>query len=171
MRRRRYIAAIVAAGILGSLACSDRGQRPAVAARADTIAVDRDRCLVPSNLSRDPRTAAVRCAELFVIRNGYADLPPVADSSQWIGELVDLGIGGRRNMLVRTPIRACQSAHEFAVLFRYQAAEYASMARVVVMSSRYDDLHLIHQGLWVVPLPRETTGCVDLGHETWRPNA
>ena len=65
--------------LLALLAACERPEVGARAASADTIAVDGQRCILPNGTAPSD-SAAVRCAELYVARNGYTDLPPRAQS-------------------------------------------------------------------------------------------
>lgn len=102
--------------------CRDlEADRPEIAV-TDTISVDRQRCLLPAGVAPSD-SAAVRCAELFVQRNGYTDLPPVPDSTQWTGEFMDVGILGRHNMLQRRAHSICRGTIDgdsvVSVIFEY----------------------------------------------------
>jgi hypothetical protein len=79
-------------------------------------AADVHRCGVPA-LGALPRdSAAVRCAEWFVARNGYTDQAP-ADTAELAGESLQFHGGdwprilaGRRNTLARRAAVLCQGA-------------------------------------------------------------
>ena len=174
--------------LLAAVACEPRDRGSAPLARADTLAIDRDRCIVPPGATDEPRLIAARCAELFVVRNGYTDLPPVADSAQWMWELMDLDIEGRRNKLQRRPFRACPEAEitdgGFGVMFWFGEAQlmpqpepepgpedtlpdpapeyepYVPHARVVVMRADYSEMRIVHQEL--LPSVETPPDCIAL---------
>ena len=114
------------AGLWLAAACGQTPGENRLADRADTVTVDRQRCILPEGMPVSHRAAA-RCAELFVQRNGYTDLPPVPDSTQWSYEFLDLGIEARRGRLERRAYAVCgnaQSDSVVLVLFRFSGPEF-----------------------------------------------
>ena len=155
--------------LLATSACEpgDRGSAPL--ARADTLAIDRDRCIVPPGATDDPRLIAARCAELFAMRNGYTDLPPVADSAQWVWEGMGLGIEGRRNSLERRAHALCgdiRTDPAVLVVFRFgrghgappgitetgEVLQQPPAGRAVVVPSDFSSMRFMHQDL-LLPTP------------------
>ena len=130
----------------------------------DTIAVDRQRCILPPVISASSDSAAVRCAELYVARNGYTDLPPVPDSSQWTGEFMDLGMPGRRNTLERRAHSICRGTIEgdsvVSVIFACGPKyEQAVRGRGVMATADLSYMRIEHQDFF---LPTDSTplpGC------------
>lgn len=88
-------------------ACDGAPARARSAVRSDTVSIDKQRCILPRGVAAD-QTAAIQCAELYIARNGYTDLPPVPDSTQWTGELLDPGMEGRRNTIKRHAAFVCR---------------------------------------------------------------
>lgn len=155
---------------------------------ADTVEIDYDRCIVPPVTTADPRLIAASCAERFAVRNGYTDLRPVTDSSQWVLESMDFsGIEHRRNELRRRPFRVCSGDEGddegFGVLFWYgndalppeamqgtgdiEAPDpdptidsHVRYARVLEMRSDFSGLRFVHQD--VGPVGEAPAECLSL---------
>jgi hypothetical protein len=114
---------------------------------------------------------ARECAELFIIRNGYTDLPPVPDSTQWVPEFMDTGVAERRRMLRRRAIAVCDFARRadaVSVIFAYDSTfplpkpatenePRAKTGRVVEVGAD-GSLALVHQDVF---LPETSEGCHD----------
>ncbi len=90
-----------------SLACEGAPARGRFAAPPDTVTINKQRCILPPGMNVDEE-AAIQCAEMYIARNGYTDLPPVPDSTQWTGEFLDLGMEGRRNTIRRHAAFVCR---------------------------------------------------------------
>jgi hypothetical protein len=119
--RYRSLVLCVAAWLIAG--CDYAPRRTRTVTRADTVSIDRERCLLPPGLSPGDE-AAVRCAELYVARNGYTDLPPVPDSTQWVGEFLDLGMEYRRNTLKRRALAVCRGDQiQYIVIFPHTTGE------------------------------------------------
>ena len=89
------------------------------------VRIDRERCIPPPGTVVRGDDLTRRCAELFVIHNGYTDLPPVPDSIQWVAEFMDVGIANRRRMLRRRALAVCDFARRagaVSVIFEYDPA-------------------------------------------------
>ena len=127
------------------VACEGSQERRQASAPADTITVDRQRCILPSGLSPSD-SAAVRCAELFVARNGYTDLPPHPDSSHWVGEFMDLGMEHRHDTLERRAVALCRGDDvelpAYRVIFRRTEGEGA---RAVGLKADLSHMAIMHQ--------------------------
>jgi hypothetical protein len=73
---------------------------------APWLRADPRRCLIQRDLRDAVDDMARRCAEAFVIANGYTVHPPTADSSRWVAEDREAGelrrvVAQRFGMLVR----------------------------------------------------------------------
>src|SRR5687767_13698550 len=103
---RRLLIVLCACCLAG---CDTSGRTPfAESPTRDTIVVNHAHCILPADLSATDSTL-VHCAELFVSRNGYTDLPPISDTSQWMFEFMDAGMAVRRNTLQRRASAICGS--------------------------------------------------------------
>ncbi len=151
-------------GLLALSACAQEEHPAPLVARTDTVAIERDRCIVPAHTRDDPRLIAARCAALFVVRNGYTDVPPVPDSSQWVWEFMDLNIEHRRNSLEPQPVRSCTAHDGFAVLFRYRDPEAGGTVRSLELTSAFSGLRFQHQAMLLAPLPSNSS-CVELASQ------
>ncbi len=79
-------------------------------------------------------------------RNGYTDLPPHPDSSQWTGEFMDLGMKHRHNTLERRAAALCrgddQELPAYLVIFRRTQGEGA---RAVGLNADLSHMVVLHQ--------------------------
>lgn len=130
----------------------------AVAARAgaqDTLtAAERAaaQCRIPglAGLPRD--TAAVRCAEWFIARNGYT-AAPVADTVKLVGELFESGsraevLAARRGRLAPRAVVLCRDhagPTPFNVVFTYPGApDTVEYGRGVAMDANFGQMRVRH---------------------------
>lgn len=138
-------------------ACDQSAPEQQAPVAADTIAVEQQRCILPAGTTPSD-SAAIRCAELYVARNGYTDLPPTPDTSQWVGEFLDLGMKHRRNTLQRRAAAICRGDdHErpaFSVIFRRTTGEGA---RSVLLNRDLSMMDIMHQEA-MVPGPEYLNG-------------
>jgi hypothetical protein len=120
---------------------------------SDTISVNRGYCILPVGASPSD-SVAVRCAELFVGRNGYTDLPAVSDSARWVGESMDPGMASRQNTLEPRAYALCGSTQPDSftlVVFRRPVPGSASGNTAVIRSARAVRIHpdlsmgIVHQ--------------------------
>jgi hypothetical protein len=121
----------------------------------DSITVDRRDCRVPSGSGGTAPEHAVRCAELFVIHNGYTGLAPSPDSSQWVAEMLDsrqpfsATVAGRRNSLQARAAGVCRDVGlgpVYLVAFRTGSAEApGGGGRWVMMDTAFHFMKLGHQ--------------------------
>ncbi|HEY0780614.1 MAG TPA: hypothetical protein VGD56_21840 [Gemmatirosa sp.] len=134
----------------------------AVSARAAAqdapTAVERHagQCRVPGLASLPRDTAAVRCAEWFVARNGYTDAPP-ADTTELAGELFDSyrsggwarTLAGRRGTMAPRAVVLCRDAPAkpvaYDVVFTYPGApDTAKYGRGIAMDANFGQMRVRH---------------------------
>jgi hypothetical protein len=110
----------------------------------------------------------VRCAEWFVSRNGYTDLPPVADSAQLAHESIELAqpaaalVAARRNTLARRAALVCAGAKRaagYTVAFLAPGDTTAGSGRAVTMDTAFADLRVEHVGFLPRVALRDTASC------------
>ena len=113
-------------------------------ARADA----RD-CLLPSESLASPRDTAAYCAEAFVERNGYTELPATSDREMIAVESWDRGhtltdaVERRRRTIARGAVIACTTSNGFSVVFRAYDPMETKIGHVVVMDSQFGNLRLL----------------------------
>jgi hypothetical protein len=118
------------------------------AANHRTSAGARD-CAPPSAPLAAPRDTAAFCAEAFVERNGYTELPGSSDREMIAVESWDRGrtltdaVESRRRTLARGPVIVCESANGFSVVFRAYDPMDSKSGHVVVMGRSYGDMRLL----------------------------
>ena len=106
-------------------------------------------CLLPNAPLAAPRDTAAFCAEAFVERNGYTELPGSSDREMIAVESWDRGrtltdaVESRRRTLARGPVIVCESANGFSVVFRAYDPMDAKSGHVVVMGRSYGDMRLL----------------------------
>jgi hypothetical protein len=122
-------------------------------------------------LARDAGEAvdlyAVRCAERFIVQQGYTDLPAGADTSAIVPEGIEWGaskldwLAGRRGTLERRPAGVCVDAAErFTVVFRSASGQ---TARAVTMDATFGSLRVQHQDFRLEVVEAEQYGCRRVG--------
>jgi hypothetical protein len=132
------IAAAMSAAALAVAALS--AHRPANGARD---------CSLPSETLATARDTAAFCAEAFVERNGYTELPGTSDREMIALESWDRGrtltdaVEARRRTLARGPVIACATSNGFSVVFRAYDPMDAKSGHVVVMGTRFNDMRLL----------------------------
>jgi hypothetical protein len=114
---------------------------------AEWLRADPQRCLLPRDLRDNMEAMARRCAELFVLENGYTDLPATDDSSRWVLEAGDDGpwprvLAGRGGMLERGATAVQCSMRRCVVFFRSRRLPQYCAYRVVTMTQVYTRLRL-----------------------------
>ncbi|MFN8575118.1 MAG: hypothetical protein U0132_23900 [Gemmatimonadaceae bacterium] len=119
---------------------------------------------IPASLPRD--SIAVRCAEAFVARNGYTDVP-VQDTGAIAHEFIEPGatprevLSYRRHSLGSRGVTLCHDRREqpgFTVGFAAPADTVMQVGRAVTMDSSFRGVKMEHQTY----LPRAaaaTVGC------------
>jgi hypothetical protein len=90
---------------------------------------------------------ARRCAELFVLQNGYTDLPASDDSTRWVLEVGETGawhrvLASRGGSLERTAASVQCSMRQCVVLFRIRRTPLVCGYRIVTMTQVYTRLRL-----------------------------
>lgn len=140
---RRTLAAL---GLAAATACAGR---PAGVPHhlADWLRADPQRCLLARDLGENMEAMARRCAELFVLENGYTDLPATDDSTRWVTEAGDRGpwprvLAGRGGMLERAAVIVQCSVRQCVVFFRSRRLPQFCAYRIVTMSQVYTRLRL-----------------------------
>jgi hypothetical protein len=163
-----------AAGCSGSDGALRRSGSPHDAAPAEQpFSLDGRDCRVPASMRARPREAALRCAESFIARNGYTNLPPVTDSTQWTAEFMDEPpwsrvLADRHGTLETRAWAVCGPAADsggYSAVFRYVRSARLSRwfgketpARLVKMDSAFHGIHLVHQDL-IIDGMRESPRC------------
>jgi hypothetical protein len=108
----------------------------------------RDCALPPESLATARDTAAF-CAEAFVERNGYTELPGTSARDMIAVESWDRGrtltdaVERRRRTIARGPVIVCTTANGFSVVFRAYDPMETKNGHVVVMGPQYGDLRLL----------------------------
>jgi hypothetical protein len=129
-------------------------------ARADA----RD-CLLPSESLATARDTAAYCAETFVERNGYTELPATSDRDMIAVEPWDRGhtltdaVERRRRTIARGAVIACSTSNGFSVVFRAYDPMETKNGHVVVMDSQFGSLRLL---AGFARLDRAEPGCTRL---------
>jgi hypothetical protein len=106
-------------------------------------------CLLPSASMATARDSAAFCAEAFIERNGYTELPGTAERDMIAVESWDGGhtlsdaVESRRRTIARGPVIACETSTGFSVVFRAYDPMETKNGHVVVMSRRYGDMRLL----------------------------
>ncbi len=130
------------AGIVAALvvAASLPGHRSMMGARD---------CLMPHETFATARDTAAFCAEAFVERNGYTELPGTSDRDMIAVEARDRGrtltdaVEARRRTIARGAVVACQGSNGFSVVFHVYDPLDTKSGHVVVMSRQYADMRLL----------------------------
>ena len=114
---------------------------------------DPQRCLLTRDLGENMEAMARRCAELFVLQNGYTDLPAAEDSTRWVLEHGEVGQPGRgcsppavecwsgRPATVQCSMRQC------IVLFRVRRVPQLCAYRQVSMTQVFTRIRLEPGGI------------------------
>jgi hypothetical protein len=140
---RRLLGVLLVAGIA---ACGGPARGADTAHVAPWLRADRQRCLIPRDLSEDMEAMARRCAEMFVRENGYTD-QPAEDSTRWVREETDgaawpMLLAMRSGSLESHASTAQCSMQECIVLFRLQRPMLTCTYRAVSMTQVFTKLHL-----------------------------
>ena len=120
-------------------------------------------CVMPVCTLASARDSAVWCAEEFIVRNGYTDLPPSVDSSTVAYESFEFSSGvaarlrGPTNSLERRAIGVCEGGHGqpgYTVVFRAPGPprETEPFARAVTMSRDFTSLRVQHRNFRIAYL-------------------
>lgn len=106
-------------------------------------------CLLPGTTLATARDTAAFCAEAFVERNGYTELPGTSDRDMIAVEAHDRGrtltdaVESRRRTIARGAVIVCEGANGFSVVFHIYDPLDTKSGHVVVMGRRYDDMRLL----------------------------
>jgi hypothetical protein len=111
------------------------------------LRTDPQRCLLARDLGENMEAMARRCAELFVLENGYTDLPATDDSTRWVLEAGDRGpwlrvLAARFGMLERGATTVQCSVRQCVVFFRDRRLPQTCAYRIVTMTQVYTRLRL-----------------------------
>jgi len=116
---------------------------------AHSSAKDARDCLLPISSLATARDTAAFCAEEFVERNGYTELPATSDRDMIAVEARDRGrtltdaVEDRRRTLTRGAVIVCQGANGFSVVFHVYDPLDSRSGHVVVMGPQFDDMRLL----------------------------
>ena len=106
-------------------------------------------CLLPRESLTTARDTAVFCAEAFVERNGYTELPGTSDRDMIAVEARDRGrtltdaVEARRRTIARGAVIVCQGANGFSVVFHVYDPHDTKSGHVVSMGRQYDGMRLL----------------------------
>jgi hypothetical protein len=106
-------------------------------------------CQLPISSLATARDTAAYCAEQFVERNGYTELPPASDRDMIAVEARDRGrtlteaVEARRRTLARGAVIVCEGANGFSVVFHVYDPLDSKSGHVVVMGPQFDDMRLL----------------------------
>ena len=137
---------IVALGLAALAACA--GRRGGVPPHLpEWLRSDPQRCLLARDLGENMEAMARRCAELFVLENGYTDRPATDDSTRWVTEAGDRGpwprvLAGRGGMLQRSAAMVQCSMRQCVVFFLSRRLPQYCAYRAVTMTQVYTRLRL-----------------------------
>jgi hypothetical protein len=117
-----------------------------------------------------PDSAAVRCAEWFIARNGYTDLLP-ADTALLAGESLEEtaswseALAERRNTLGRHAVVLCRGARGrpgYTVAFVAPGDTALRSGRAVMMNADFSGLVVQHQGFAPIAALADPARCAAL---------
>lgn len=106
-------------------------------------------CALPSQSMATARDTAAFCAEAFIERNGYTELPATSDRSMIAIESWDRGrtltdaVERRRRSIARGPAIVCQGANGFSVVFHVYDPMDSRTGQVVSMGPQYTGMRLL----------------------------
>lgn len=106
-------------------------------------------CLLPNESLATARDTAAFCAEAFVERNGYTELPGTSDREMIAVEARDRGhtltdaVEARRRTIARGAVIVCQGANGFSVVFHVYDPLDTKNGHVVIMGQQYDEIRLL----------------------------
>jgi hypothetical protein len=113
---------------------------------------DPQRCLLTRDLSENMEAMARRCAEAFVLHNGYTDLPATEDSTRWVPEAGENAawprvLASRFGSLEREASTVQCSMRQCIVFFRVRRLPLLCAYRIVTMTQVFTKLHLAPGGI------------------------
>jgi hypothetical protein len=106
-------------------------------------------CTLPPSSLESARDTAAFCAEAFVERNGYTELPGSSDRAMIAVESWDRGhtltdaVERRRRTIARGPAIVCEGANGFSVVFHVYDPMDSRTGHVVSMGRKYDGMRLL----------------------------
>ncbi|MBA2683073.1 MAG: hypothetical protein H0U66_01075 [Gemmatimonadaceae bacterium] len=106
-------------------------------------------CLLPNERLATARDTAAFCAEAFVERNGYTELPGTSDREMIAVEARDRGrtltdaVEARRRTIARGAVIVCEGPNGFSVVFHVYDPLDSKSGHVVVMGRGYDEMRLL----------------------------
>ena len=106
-------------------------------------------CLLPRESLTTARDTAAFCAEAFVERNGYTELPGTSDREMIAIEARDRGrsladaVEARRRTIARGAVIVCQGTNGFSVVFHVYDPHDTKSGHVVIMGRQYDGMRLL----------------------------
>ncbi|HKG93140.1 MAG TPA: hypothetical protein VKA84_14645 [Gemmatimonadaceae bacterium] len=151
-------AALLACGVLGARGDPD-------------VRSKRRRCTLPRVPGEAPESTAVRCAEWFVARNGYTDLP-VADTGAVASESIERAasvaelLAERRSSLSRRAAVVCRGARRgsgYTVGFTDPARADTLVGRAVTMDTAFRALRVEHPDYLIAQRRANVAECRPLG--------
>ena len=127
--------------------------------------------LAPAHLlsATDSVTRAVRCAESFIVEQGFTDRA-VTDTSAIVWDILDRlaessasALAQRRFSLGRDAYGICVNPNQrsgYMVVFRSAAAPASdSTGRAVWMSRAFSDMRVVHQDIRLAAVQQRQVGC------------
>ena len=106
-------------------------------------------CLLPNESLATARDTAAYCAEAFVERNGYTELPATSERELIAVESWDRGhtltdaVERRRRTISRGPVIACTTPSGYSVVFRAYDPMETKNGHVVVMDKQFGSMRLL----------------------------
>jgi hypothetical protein len=133
-------------------------------------AADPRRCGLARVPGETPEERAVRCAEWFVVRNGYTMRRPVTDSTQIALETGEPGgtlaerLARRRGLLREGAVVVCRGRREgagpaFGVGFALRPDPPSPTGRVVTMDTAFAEMHFELGGFGLTWALADTASC------------
>jgi hypothetical protein len=138
--------------LLAALGCGRATHEYPAAEVAPWLRADPQRCLLTRDLSEGMEFMAKRCAEEFVLQNGYTDQPASDDSTRWVLEVGETGswpgvFAGRVGTLDREGATVQCSMRQCIVLFRLRRPILSCAYRAVTMTQVFTKLQLAPGGI------------------------
>ena len=131
---------------------------------------DPRRCTLTPAPDEAPETHAVRCAEWFIIRNGYTTRRPVADTTQIAWEAAEVAgsaaehLARRRGMLRERAFVVCRGRREgkgpaFGVGFVLRPDPPSPSGRAVTMDTAFAEIHFERGNFDLTMALADTASC------------
>ena len=135
----------------GSLACGAPARGRLALQPAAWLRKDPQRCLLQRDLSESMEEMARRCAERFILENGYTDVP-AEDSTRWVRETNELAswprvLATRFGALDARASAVQCSRRECVVLFRVRRPILMCAHRAVTLTQVFTKIHLAPGGI------------------------